>query len=49
MGAPRPELSRNARILVEGNSIIIYEPDDAAIDVLAVVYGRRDPSSWLGT
>ncbi len=47
MGAPRPELSPTARILIEGNYIVIYEPMPYGILVVAVVYGGRNPESWL--
>ncbi|WP_186399654.1 type II toxin-antitoxin system RelE/ParE family toxin [Stappia sp. P2PMeth1] len=47
MGAPRPELSPTARILVEGSYIIIYEPMPYGIFVVAVVYGGRNPENWL--
>lgn len=47
MGAARPELSDTARILVEGNYVIIYEPQAEALLVVAVVHGMRDPRHWL--
>ena len=47
MGAPRPELSPTARILIEGNYIIIYEPMPYGLLVVAVVYGGRDSENWL--
>jgi toxin ParE1/3/4 len=47
MGAPRPELSPTARILIEGRYIIIYEPMPYGILIVAVVYGPRDPETWL--
>lgn len=47
MGAPRPELSPTARILIEGRYIIIYEPMADGIFVVAIVYGTRDMDSWL--
>jgi toxin ParE1/3/4 len=47
MGSPRPELSKRARVLIEGSYIIIYVPAKDAIDVLAIVHGRRDSSNWL--
>ncbi|QKV19435.1 type II toxin-antitoxin system RelE/ParE family toxin [Oricola thermophila] len=47
MGAARPELSATARILVEGNYIVIYEPEPDGILVIAVVHGMRDPANWL--
>ena len=47
MGAPRPELSASARLLIEGRYMIVYEPMDYGIDVIAIVHGMRDPSTWL--
>lgn len=47
MGAPRPELSATARILIEGRYVVIYEPMTYGIFVVAVVYGPRDVDSWL--
>lgn len=47
MGAPRPELSPTARILIEGNYIIIYEPMPYGIFVVSVVHGARDMANWL--
>ncbi|BDV35728.1 type II toxin-antitoxin system RelE/ParE family toxin [Methylocystis iwaonis] len=47
MGAPRPELSANARILVEGRYLIIYEPAEDGLTIIAIVHGARDPESWL--
>ncbi|MFN4010633.1 MAG: type II toxin-antitoxin system RelE/ParE family toxin [Pannonibacter sp.] len=42
MGSARPELSATARILIEGRYIVIYEPKDFGVFVVAVVYGSRD-------
>ena len=47
MGVSRPELSPTARILIEGNYIIIYEPTPYGIFVVAIVYGGRNPENWL--
>jgi plasmid stabilization system protein ParE len=47
MGAPRPELSATARILIEGKYIVIYEPKSEGLFVVAVVYGGRNPENWL--
>jgi toxin ParE1/3/4 len=49
MGAPRPELSPTARILVEGRYIVIYEPRPDGVTVVAIVHGMRDPESWLAS
>lgn len=47
MGVARPELSATARVLIEGNYIVIYEPAPGGILAIAVVHGMRDPGSWL--
>jgi plasmid stabilization system protein ParE len=47
MGSARPDLSPTARILIEGRYIVIYEPMDYGIFVVAVVYGPRDVENWL--
>lgn len=47
MGVARPELSFTARILVEGNYILIYEPMAYGILVVAIVHGGRDSEGWL--
>jgi len=47
MGAARPELSSTARILIEGNYILIYEPMPYGVLVLAIVHGGRNPDGWL--
>ena len=47
MGAPRPELSPTARILIAGRYIVIYEPLPAGVMIVAVVHGMRNPDSWL--
>jgi plasmid stabilization system protein ParE len=47
MGSARPELSAIARILVEGRYIAIYEPAGYGAEIVAVVHGMRDLSSWL--
>jgi toxin ParE1/3/4 len=47
IGSARPELSATARILVEGRYIVIYEPADYGIFIVAIVHGARDPANWL--
>lgn len=47
MGTQRPELSNTARILIEGNYIIIYEPMPYGVLIVAIVYGGRNPRNWL--
>lgn len=47
MGAPRPELSPTARILIEGRYVAIYEPQADGVLILAIVHGMREPGTWL--
>lgn len=47
MGSPRPELSKTARLLVEGRYLIVYEPMSYGIFVVTVVHGARDLENWL--
>ena len=47
MGVARPELSPTARILIEGNYILIYEPMDYGILVVAIVHGGRNLDNWM--
>lgn len=47
MGAARPELSPTARILIEGNYILIYEPMPYGVLIVAIVHGGRNPDGWL--
>lgn len=42
MGLRRPDLGDIARILVVGNYVIIYEPHDAHLLVVAIIHGARD-------
>ncbi|WP_183902169.1 type II toxin-antitoxin system RelE/ParE family toxin [Rhizobium metallidurans] len=47
MGAARPEISARARLIVEGRYVAIYEPTDYGAEIVVIVHGMRDPSSWL--
>jgi len=47
MGSPRKELSGTARLLLEGSYVVIYEPMPYGVLVVAIVHGRRDPTTWL--
>lgn len=47
MGTARPALSPIARILIEGSYVVMYEPTSDGVEIMGVVYGTRDPSSWL--
>jgi toxin ParE1/3/4 len=42
MGSSRPEIAPSARILVEGNYLILYEPVGDDVEVVRVVHGARD-------
>jgi toxin ParE1/3/4 len=48
IGPQRAELSATARLLFEGNYIIIYEPQPDGVLVVAIVHGMRDSRNWLG-
>lgn len=47
IGAARPEISSEARLLIEERYIAIYEPQPYGIEVIALVYGGRNPESWV--
>jgi toxin ParE1/3/4 len=47
IGVARPELSASARVLLEGRYVIIYEPADYGMSVIAIVHGMRDPAGWM--
>lgn len=47
MGAARAELGPNARILIEGHYVVIYEAEPDGVAIIAVVHGMRDPESWM--
>jgi toxin ParE1/3/4 len=42
MGASRPEIAPSAKILVEGNYLILYESVGNDVEVVRVVHGARD-------
>lgn len=42
MGSSRPEIAPSAKILVEGNYLILYEPAGNDIEVVRVIHGARD-------
>ena len=46
-GSPRPKLGPKARILIEGQYVIVYEPSDYGVYVVAVAHGRKRPQDWL--
>ena len=47
IGAARAELGSQARILIEGRYVVIYEPQLDGVAIIAVVHGMRDPDNWL--
>ncbi len=47
IGVARPELGDQARILLEGRYVVVYEPQPDGIAVIAVVHGMRDSFNWL--
>ncbi|MFN3672506.1 MAG: type II toxin-antitoxin system RelE/ParE family toxin, partial [Bosea sp. (in: a-proteobacteria)] len=47
IGAARPELGAQVRILIEGRYVVIYEPQADGVAIIAVVHGMRDPDNWL--
>jgi toxin ParE1/3/4 len=44
LGAARPEIAANARILVHGSYLVLYEFDrvDDIVQIVAIVEGMRD-------
>ncbi|MDB5526850.1 MAG: plasmid stabilization system protein [Rhizobium sp.] len=44
--SPRPKLGPKARILIEGQYVIVCEPADYGLFVVTVVHGRRRPDDW---
>ena len=47
MGPARPEIAEEARLIIQGRYLAIYEPAPYGVLVVAVVHGMRDPSTWL--
>jgi toxin ParE1/3/4 len=47
MGAPRPDIAPTARMLIEGNYLILYEPNEDGVDVVRVLHGARDLTDLL--
>ncbi len=45
VGSSRHDLGENARILTEGNYVILHEADEAVVTVLRIVHGARDLTS----
>jgi toxin ParE1/3/4 len=46
-GSPRPRLGPKARILLEGEYVIVYEPAGYGLHVVAVAHARKRPENWL--
>lgn len=46
-GAAGPDISAAARIIIEGKYIAIYEPTDYGAEIVVVVHGMREPSTWI--
>ncbi|KRA98352.1 hypothetical protein ASD83_08840 [Devosia sp. Root685] len=47
IGASRKDISAEARHLVVGSYLVLYEPTEDGILVVAIVHGMTDPKSWL--
>jgi toxin ParE1/3/4 len=47
IGAKRPRLGPKARILIEGSYVVVYEPADYGVYIVAIAHARRRPSHWL--
>ncbi len=42
IGSPKPEIAPSARILVEGNYVILHEVVGDTVEIVRVVHGARD-------
>ena len=42
MGVQRPEIAPSARMLVEGNYLILYEEMPEGVEVVRILHGARD-------
>ena len=47
MGTSRPELGQRVRLFPLGHYVILYEEAADGVDIVRVVYGKRDPETWL--
>ncbi|KPH07205.1 type II toxin-antitoxin system RelE/ParE family toxin (plasmid) [Rhizobium acidisoli] len=47
MGPARPDVSPAARLVIEGRYIAIYEPTKYGAEIVVIVHGMREPSTWL--
>ena len=47
MGQARPDLGSGARVLVEGNYLIIYRLMSGGVEVVRVMHGARDLSKGI--
>ncbi|KAB2868958.1 MAG: type II toxin-antitoxin system RelE/ParE family toxin [Bauldia sp.] len=41
-GSPRPDIAPSARMLVQGNFLILYEIDADNVTIVRVLHGARD-------
>jgi toxin ParE1/3/4 len=44
LGSARPDIAAEARLLVEGNYLILYRVTDPVVEIIRVVHGARDLS-----
>lgn len=42
LGAPKPELGPNIRMIVAGSYLIFYETDSKSVEIIRVLHGARD-------
>ncbi len=47
-GAPRPEIGKDVRILIEGNFLIVYRVTAEEAEIVRVVHGARDLDDLFG-
>ena len=47
IGAPRPDIHRDTRMLVVGAYLILYLHEAGGLVVAAVVHGMTDPDAWI--
>lgn len=48
LGAPRPDIAEDVRVLVEGRYLLIYEPRGEILEIVRVLLGARDMGAELG-
>jgi plasmid stabilization system protein ParE len=47
MGPARPEISPEARLIIEGRYIAVCEPTNYGAEIIVVIHGMREPATWL--